>query len=29
VASSPNLTENEIVSEIDTKLRVLHEWWLR
>ena len=25
VASSPNLTEHEIVSEIDTKLRVLHE----
>ena len=29
VASSPNLTESEIVYEIETKLRVLHEWWLR
>ena len=29
VASSPNLSEHNIVAEIKSKLRVLHEWWLR
>ena len=29
VCSAPNLTEHEIVNEIESKFRILHEWWLR